>query len=54
MNSESELVHTLDILLLQLEIASDNDYEFVQRRIEGEIASVERMLSDLSDPEREV
>jgi hypothetical protein len=54
MNCESELIYKLDILRLQLEIAHKNDYEFVQRRIEGEIASVERVLSELSILESEV
>jgi hypothetical protein len=54
MKGESELINRLDILRLQLEIARENDYEFVQRSIEGQIARLERVLSGLSDLEREV
>jgi hypothetical protein len=54
MSRESDLIYKLDILHLQLKIAREKDYEFVQRRIEGEIARVERVLSELSAPEREV
>lgn len=53
MRGESELISRLHTLRMQLEIARENDYEFMQQRIEGEIASLERVMSDLSDPERE-
>jgi hypothetical protein len=46
---ERELMYTLDILRLELDIARRNDYEFMQKRIERAMALVARKLVETRD-----
>ena len=49
MSRERELMYKLDFLCLELEVAYENDYEFMQKRIKREMAWVARELVEARD-----
>ena len=44
MSRQASLLDKLDFLRMQLDIARENEYEFMQKRIEREMALVSREL----------
>jgi hypothetical protein len=56
MKHKRELLDRLDFLRLELEVARENDYDFMQGRIEHEIDRIQRELVegiDVETPEGE-
>ena len=51
MKHKRELLDRLDLLRLELEVARENDYDFMQGRIEHEIDRIQRELVEVIDIE---
>jgi hypothetical protein len=49
MSRERELMHKLDFLCLELDIACENDYEFMQKHIKRQMAWLARELVEARD-----